>query len=238
MPKTSTTKKAVKPPYVAKLKQQGRIAIWRVDGAYIRTHIDEEFTNYGHPLTESYIPKGEFWIDDAVKPDELSFIVDNVRIEYSLMKRGKSADDAETEAREAAAEARVKAGDVSKIAPHGNLPDPAKVHIDLWKKLENGVSVWLVDGRLVRSVFDDDFTEGGHHHVYEYIPEREIWIDNASVEYERPYFLLHELHEYNLMEQGQSYEAAHADSSKIEKHMRKHPSQLHDALIKEGWALG
>ena len=30
-----------------------------------------------------------------------------------------------------------------------------------------GTAVWIVNGRLVRSIFDIDFTEGGHDHVYE-----------------------------------------------------------------------
>ena len=53
-----------------------------------------------------------------------------------------------------------------------------KVHACLWNELESVVRVWVVDGRLVRSVFDVDFTEGGHDRVYEYVSPREIWIDN------------------------------------------------------------
>jgi len=49
-----------------------------------------------------------------------------------------------------------------------------KVHVRLWKKLETPVSVWIIDGRLVRSVFDVDFTEGGHDYVYEFVPQNEV----------------------------------------------------------------
>ena len=73
------------------------------------------------------------------------------------------------------------------------------IHERLWKKLENGLTVWIVNGRLVRSVFDIDFTAGGHDHVYEFVPEKEIWIDDAIIEQERAYVLLHELHERNCM---------------------------------------
>ena len=79
------------------------------------------------------------------------------------------------------------------------LPDAKKVHIRLWKKLESPVSVWIVDGRLVRSVFDIDLTEGGHDYVYEFVPENEAWIDNDLDEVERPYVLLYER---NLMAKG------------------------------------
>lgn len=96
--------------------------------------------------------------------------------------------------------------------------------------------MWIVDGRLVRSVFDVDFTEGGHDHVYEFVPENEVWIDNDVDEAERPFVLLHELHERNLMEKGWDYDRAHEDSSKLEYHCRQHPEELHNALAKEGWA--
>ena len=71
------------------------------------------------------------------------------------------------------------------------------MHERLWKQLENAVSVWIVNGRLVRSVFDIDFTAGGHDHVYEFVPRGEVWIDDAIVEKERGFVLLHELHERN-----------------------------------------
>ena len=87
---------------------------------------------------------------------------------------------------------RRRAGDLSKATKGGQqLPDGHAVHEHLWKKLEKGVSVWIVNGRQVRSVFDIDFTEGGHDHVYEFVPEGEVWIDDAITEPERGYVLLH-----------------------------------------------
>ena len=98
------------------------------------------------------------------------------------------------------------------------------------------MSVWIVNGRFVRSVFDIDFTEGGHDHVYEFVPANEVWIDDAIVEKERGFVLLHELHERNRMEAGLPYSQAHAESSHIEFQCRHHPDELHDALAAEGWA--
>jgi hypothetical protein len=117
-----------------------------------------------------------------------------------------------------------------------SLPDPATVHEHLWKKLENGIQVWIVNGRLVRSAYDIDFTEGGHDHVYEFVPTGEVWIDDAIEEEERSFVLLHELHERNRMEKGMPYSQAHAESSRLEFHCRHHPDELHDALAAEGWA--
>ena len=94
----------------------------------------------------------------------------------------------------------------------------------------------MVDGRLVRSVFDIDFTEGGHEYVYEFIPENELWIDNDVKQYERGYVILHELHERNKMMKGMTYNKAHQESSKIEYFCRHHPDELQDKLSEEGWA--
>jgi hypothetical protein len=88
----------------------------------------------------------------------------------------------------------------------------------------------------VRSAFDIDFTAGGHDHVYEFVPEGEVWIDDAIEEKERGFVLLHELHERNRMAEGWPYSKAHTESSRLEFRCRHHPDELHDALTTEGWA--
>ncbi len=192
----------LKPPYLKKVGQRGKITIWVVDGTYVRTHIDEEFTNYAQHYAFKFIPENEFWLDKEAEEDEQPFFIDHLLVEYELMKKGMPYDDALEAADKKEKSEREKAGDVKKVTSGRGLADPTKVHIKLWKKLESGVSVWIVDGRLVRSVFDVDFTEGGHDHVYEFVPHDEVWIDNDLEEIERPYVLLHELHERNLMAKG------------------------------------
>ena len=128
-------------------------------------------------------------------------------------------------------------GDSRKLTHSGRkLPDGHDVHDRLWKKLESGLSVWIVNGRLVRSVFDIDFTAGGHDYVYEFVPEKEISIDDAIIEQERAYVLLHELHERNRMSEGWPYSKAHEESSRLEYRCSHHPDELHDALAAEGWS--
>lgn len=224
-----------KPPYLKKIGQRDSIAIWVVDGTYIRTHIDVEFTNYGQHYAFAFIPPNEFWIDREGKQDETTFFVDHLLIEHRLMSGGTPYDVALDSADRAELAERKAAGDVAKLTGAGNLPDPTKVHVRLWKMLTSGVSVWIVDGRLVRSVFDVDFTEGGHDYVYEFVPESEVWIDNDLEEVERPYVLFHELHERNLMAAGWDYDRAHDDASRLEYYYRHNPNELHAALAKEGW---
>jgi hypothetical protein len=226
---------SLKPPYLKKVGQRGKIVIWIVDGTYVRTHLDEEFTNYGQHYGFMCIPKNEFWLDKEAQEDEQKFFIDHLLVEYRLSEKGVPFDDALEAADKQEMAERKKAGDVQKLTAGGNLPDPAKVHVRLWKKLENGISVWIIDGRLVRSVFDIDFTEGGHDYVYEFVPQNEVWIDNDLEEAERPYVLLHELHERTLMSKGWTYSKAHEDSSKLEYYCRHHPNELHMELAKEGW---
>jgi len=147
-----------KPPYLKKVGQRGKFVIWVVDGTYVRTHLDEEFTNFGQHFVFDCIPENEFWLDKEAKEDEQKFFVDHLLVEHSLMAKGVPYDDALEAADKAEMAERKKSGDVRKMTKGGNLPDPAKVHVRLWKKLTSGVSVWIVDARLVRSVFDIDFT--------------------------------------------------------------------------------
>jgi hypothetical protein len=227
---------AGKPPYIEKLDERGKIAVWVVDGVYIRGKIDEEFTNFGQHYRFPFIPENEFWIDKEAQHDEHRFFIDHLLVEHRLMKEGMPYEKAIVQADLTERAERRRAGDMRKMTRGGALPAGQDVHERLWKKLENGVSVFIVNGRLVRSAFDIDYTAGGHDYVYEFVPQNEVWIDDAIVETERPYVLLHELHERNLMAKGWPYSKAHADSSRLEYHCRHHPDELHDKLAEEGWA--
>ncbi len=227
----------VRKPYLKKDGTRGNLEVWIVDGAYIRGHIDEEFTNFGQHYRYKYIPKNELWIDAEAEHDERRFFIDHLLVEHRLMEKGESYNKALAKADCEERKERRRAGDVRRATNNGkDLPEGKAVHERLWKTLENGVQVWIVNGRSVRSVFDIDFTAGGHDHVYEFVPKNEVWIDDDIVEQERGYVLLHELHERNQMEKGQPYSKAHAESSKVEYHCRHHPDELHDALVAEGWA--
>jgi hypothetical protein len=226
----------LKLPYLEKVDERGKLQVWIVDGSYIRGNIDEEFTNFGQHYSFRYIPENELWIEKETKDDERLFFIDHLLVEHRLMAKGVPYDKALVEADKMERRERRRAGDVRRLTHRGkDLPDGREVHQRLWKKLENGVSVWIINGRLVRSVFDIDFTEGGHDYVYEFVPENEVWIDDAIEEKERGYVLLHELHEHNRMASGWPYNKAHAESSRLEYRCRHHPDELHEALAREGW---
>jgi hypothetical protein len=227
---------ALKPPYIQKVEERGDLQVWLVDGSYIRSHNDKEFTNFGQHYRYLYIPLNELWLDHGTKTDELQFFIEHLLVEHRLMAKGIPYEKALIEADKAERKVRRRTGDLSHLTHHGlKLPEGQDVHERLWKKLENGISAWIVNGRLVRSVFDIDFTAGGHDYVYEFVPENEVWIDDDIEEKERGYVLLHELHERNRMASGWPYNKAHAESSRIEYRCRHHPDELHDSLAAEGW---
>lgn len=229
--------KDIKPAYLEKVDQRGDLVVWVVDGAYIRGRVDPEFTNFGQHHRYPYIPAGELWIDRESDPDEREFFIEHLMVEHRLMAEGQPYERALEAANQAERRERRRAGDLRKMMRPGQpLPDPRAVHVRLWKALESGVSVWVVDGRLVRSAFNIDFTAGGHDYVYEFVPANEVWIDNDIAESERGYVLLHELHERNRMAGGWPYSRAHAESSRLEFRCRQKPDELHDALAAEGWA--
>jgi hypothetical protein len=182
----------LKPAYIKKIEERDHLVIWAVDGAYIRGHVDEEFTNFGQHYRYNYIPNNEFWIDLGTRADEWRFFIDHLLVEYRLMEKGMPYENAIVEADKEERKERRRTQDLSRLTNHGQkLPDGKDVHVHLWKKLKNGISVWIINGRLVRSIFDIDFTAGGHDYVYEFVPENEVWIDDEIGEAERGYILLH-----------------------------------------------
>lgn len=226
---------AQKPPYVELIQKKGNLQIWAVDGSYVRKNISEEFSNFGHHYTYKEIPENELWIDLIHSPAEYRFYIHHMLVERRLMARGMSYDEARKIANREERKLRLRTQDIRKAMRGDRLPDPEMMHERLWKKLSNGIEVWYVKGRLVRSVYNVEFTQGGHEHVYEFVPRNEIWIDNDVHEDERGFVVFHELHERNLMVKGKSYEGAHAESSRKERYYGDHPAELHEALGQEGW---
>jgi hypothetical protein len=211
------------------------LTIWLVDGAYVRKNLDEEFSNFGHHYTFDEIPKGELWLDTETDPDEQKFYIGHMLVEYRLRAKGIDDETARERANAHERKQRIRAGDLRKVKRGKELPQPHAVHDRLWKVLPDGLHVWFVKGRLVRSVYDIEFTEGGHEHVYEFIPHNELWIDNDIHQEEQGFVVFHELHERNLMAKGWTYDDAHEEASRRERYYRNHPAELHAALIKEGW---
>ncbi|MFH1402524.1 MAG: hypothetical protein ABIG87_02765 [Patescibacteria group bacterium] len=218
--------------YLEKIGKRGKIAIWLVDGIKIRRDLEKEFTNFGQHFRFPVIPEYEFWIDREAVPNEQRFFIDHLLVEWRLMKQGRLYAEAIESAAKKELSERKKAGDFEKIMDANGVPAVAKIHCQLLKKVENKIFVWLVYGRLVRSVFDVNFTEGGHDLVYNYVPKNEVWLDNDALDEERIYILLHELYERSLMERGLVYPEAHKKASELEWQARQSEEKLRDSLAK------
>ncbi len=226
--------------YLEKIGSRGDIDIWIVDGQKVRKEIEREFTNFGQHFRFPIIPEKEFWLDKEAQPNERRFFIDHLLIEWQLQKEGRSYAVAIAEADKKEKAERLKAGDLEAVKSDTGKLDPEKVHKHLLKKINcNGedLSVWIVDGRLIRSSFYIDFTEGGHDFVYKFVPKQEVWLDDDLMEKERLYVLLHELNERKLMSQGWTYDKAHANSSEIEWQSRHKPAILEEKLKEMGWLI-
>ena len=87
--------------------------------------------------------------------------------------------------------------------------------------MREGLNVWIVDGDEVRRDIYPAFLYGGNPQRYPFIPQKEIWIDNAIAAEEFEYTVAHELLERSLMaRQGMSYDDAHNRALELEQVMR------------------
>jgi hypothetical protein len=222
-------------PYVRMIGDVGEFRIWLVDGRYIRTRIDEEFTNFGQHFRFRFIPRNEFWIDHLHAPGEEHFFIDHLLVENRLMAAGLDYDRAPARADRVESRERRKVDYIRKGIDPGR-PKSAyvrKAHKRLLNAYSDGLKVWVVDGNLVRDLFFIDYTEGGHDKVYRFIPAAEVWLDDDLTAAERPYVLLHEVHERRLMAAGMDYPHAHRSASHLEYACRHRPSRLASAPAAE-----
>jgi len=223
--------------HLKKLSRFGKLSAWIVNGQKIRETIEPEFTNFGQHYSFSFIPENELWIDKEASPDERRFFLDHLLMEYKLMEAGLPYERAIEIAGAKEKLERQRAKEVKKILKKTSFPPPNSVHEKLWGETANKISVWIVDGKIVRSVYFVDFTEGGHDLVYSFVPDGQVWLDNDLKAIERPYVLLHELYERSLMKKGLTYSQAHWRASKLEWSSRHNEDQLKSKLLELGWSL-
>jgi hypothetical protein len=220
-------------PYLKKYGRAASFAVWIVDGKYIRTHVDEEFTNFGQHFRFPFIPKSEFWIDKEHGAGEEEFFIDHLLVENRLMAAGMKYDQAIARADRIERKERHKTRLVRRLTGLDRKHLLRRIHKTLLRKYSRAVRVWIVRGDYVRDLYFIDFTEGGHDFVYHFVPEKEVWLDDDLSAKERRFVLLHELHERALMAKGWNYGRAHRDSSRVEYFCRSHPEKLERMLQEE-----
>jgi len=94
-----------------------------------------------------------------------------------------------------------------------------------WKTVQANdgsyLDVHLVNGTDVRNTLDVGWVGGGHDLVDRYIPEKMIWIEEGFSMEDRFAFLVHELHERDLMANGAKYLDAHNLANEAEAKYRR-----------------
>ena len=185
-------------PYLQKLIDVGDFAVWIVDGFYIRNTLNREFTNFGQHFRFPFIPKYEFWIDKENLTHEEYFYISHMLTEWFLMAAGVDYDSAISKADAAELRERKKTSLLNKVLDE-KAESPKAVVKEVYEtqveKYHDVLDLWIVNGEVVRGLYFIDFTEGGHHFVYKFVPVSEVWIDGDLSQEEMPYVILHELHE-------------------------------------------
>ena len=93
-----------------------------------------------------------------------------------------------------------------------------------------GFTICSIDGEWVRNHLDDAFFAGGHPLYYDFIPDKEIWIESTIAKKEIIFIVLHELMENKLMCSGLNYDVAHDLANIIEAAARKHHTKVNEIL--------
>jgi len=103
-------------------------------------------------------------------------------------------------------------------------------------KEDDEVTIYLVNGTVIRDEIDPDYTEGGHGYIYpNYIPENEIWIDMVQDEKDLYSSTEHEIHErIDMKYNGLDYDKAHDNALKWEEKVRH---ALHKGFLGEEFEL-
>lgn len=223
-------------PYLKKIKKIGQIVVWRVDGQYVREHLDLEFTNFGQHEQFVFIPDNELWLDRENQPGEQEYFIETMLAMRKFLAGGISRAEAVKIADQLEQTARLKNKKVRQLWRHKGEPKTLlEIHERLIKKYcTEGLQVWLVNGELVRGLYFLDFTQGGHHCAYDFIPETEIWIDDDLRRQEYAFVILHELYERRLMrERRMNYDDAHDAANVIEAQARQDKNFLQEQLRME-----
>lgn len=218
--------------------------LWIVDGSEVRREIYPEFLYGGNSQRYRFIPIHEIWIDNAVAAEEYGYTVAHELRERELMARkGESYnaahnsalaverqmrqfDDSSARAHEVGA-ALVSPTDCDGVKEIMELPDSISLRNIYREPLgkRGDISVWVVDGAVVRRDIYPDFGLSANDLACHFIPPKEIWIDGQISCEETEFSIATELYERELMAKGKSYDDAYDQAVSIIAVFRKRASE-------------
>jgi hypothetical protein len=219
--------------------------IWIVDGNQVRLKIFSSFLYGGNEQRYPFNPKGEIWIDNAISCEEYYLTVAHELNERHLMAKFgwkyitahdsslsleqtiRHSNEEICRAHEASLN-KVSVTDYSNIKEIKGIPDSIKLEsiYRIPMGTREGISIWIVDGYLVRKNIFPDFGFSGNDLSCHFIPSKEIWIDGQVSCEETEYSISTEMMERKLMEKGKSYDDAYSDAIDITLQQRQVMEEL------------
>ena len=204
------------------INQYGRIKVYVVNGNAVRNS-SKEAQEFGlsstHFALPTLVPQNEIWIEDDIKTEERGVLIHSALYQLSNIKKGMSIGKAydlqikkEKDYRESILLSKKQPEKTDKKADKN-------IYLKKYGHIKNeDIEVWLVAGEKVRNKYKCDYLEGGHGYVYDFVPNKEIWIEfGPNTENEAPMILLHEFVERILMKYRDiKYDPAHEIAAKVE----------------------
>jgi hypothetical protein len=256
-----TGKKSIHGIYRYLWGKQGGKEIWIVDGYKVRHTIYNSFLYGGNDQRYPFNPKNEIWIDNALSCEEFEMTLIHELNERHLMakfgwtylKAHDSSLQLEVKTRRLyEGICRAHEAGLSKVGvtDHDNTKEikdiPDSIQLQNIYRLplgtRNGISIWIVDGYMVRKNIFPDFGFSGNDLSCHFIPSKEIWIDGQISCEETEYSIGIEMMERQEMLKGKPYSDAYEDAvtentrlrDKMALVIRQHPPlYLPDTITRE-----
>lgn len=240
-----TGNKKIDDVYRYYMGKQGNFDVWIVDGNVVREKIFSSFLYGGNEQRYPFNPKGEIWIDNAISCEEYYLTLAHELNERHLMAKFgwtylaahdsslsleqtiRKSNDEICRAHEASLK-KVVPTDYDNIKEIKSLSDSIQIH-DIYRVpmgTREGISIWIVDGYMVRKNIYPDFGFSGNDISCHFIPANEIWIDGQISCDETEYSIANEMNERKFMAAGKSYDDAYSDAIDITQMNRLNMKKL------------
>jgi len=205
--------------------------IWIVNGSQVRLKIFSSFLYGGNEQRYPFNPKGEIWIDNAISCEEYYLTLAHELNERHLMAKFgwtylashdsslsveqliRHSNEEICRAHEASLK-KVPVTDYDNIKEIKGIPDSIRLQgiYRIPVDTREGISIWIVDGYMIRKNIYPDFGFSGNDLSYHFIPPKEIWIDGQVSCEETEYSIATEMMERKGIEAGKSYDDAYSDA--------------------------
>jgi hypothetical protein len=225
--------------------KQNNYDIWIVDGNVVRLKVFSSFLYGGNEQRYPFNPKGEIWIDNAISCEEFGLTLAHELNERHLMAKFGwtyiAAHDSSLSLEQVirhsneeiclaheASLRKVSVTDYSNIKEIKGIPDSIRIQNIYRVPLgtRDGITIWIVDGYLVRKNIYPDFGFSGNDISYHFIPAKEIWIDGQVSCEETEYSITTEMNERKFMVTGKSYDDSYSDAIDITQMNRQNMVKL------------